>query len=77
MFWPKGTPMICLKSLLTAVVLALIPALALAWDGLRQHDPYARLTPQTGAVYLLIQNDTGTDDRLIAARARTWPTWRC
>ena len=69
MFRPKGTPMTLLKTLLTAAALALIPALAQANDGLHLHDPYARLTPQTGAVYVLIQNKTGTDDRLIAARS--------
>lgn len=58
-----------LISLLTAAALALVPAFAQAEDGLHLQDPYARVTPQTGAVYLLIRTETGTDDRLIAARS--------
>ena len=61
--------MIRMKSVLTAAALALIPAFAQAQDGHRLQDPHARVTPQSGAVYLLIRTETGTDDRLIAARS--------
>lgn len=54
-----------LAALAAAVTLA-FPALA--HEGVHLHDPYARLTPQSGAVYLLIQNHADTDDRLLGFR---------
>ena len=59
--------MIRLTSFFAAAAFALTPLLAKAHDGLHLHDPYARMTPQAGAVYVLIQNPTATEDRLIGA----------
>jgi periplasmic copper chaperone A len=53
--------------LLVALTLALVPLAAAAHQGLHLHDPYARMTPQSGAVYVLIHNPTDTEDRLIGA----------
>jgi hypothetical protein len=57
-----------LKTLLAGAVLAILsPLAALAHNGLHLHDPFARITPQSGAVYVFIQNHADTDDRLISA----------
>ncbi|APX10505.1 copper chaperone PCu(A)C [Tateyamaria omphalii] len=51
-----------------AATLLSVPALA---DGIMIMDPYARSaspSAQSGAAFMIIHNDTGQDDRLIAAR---------
>jgi copper(I)-binding protein len=52
-----------------AAVLAtlLLASAAAAQTGLALRDPFARLTPKAGAVYVFIQNHAGADDRLISA----------
>jgi hypothetical protein len=55
-------------ALLLPIALAL-PNSALAHDGLMLLDPFARVTTQSGAAYLLIENHAGRDDRLVAARS--------
>ncbi len=52
-----------------AVTLLALPAWA---DGIQIKDPYARAagpSAQAGAVFMMISNETGQDDRLIAARS--------
>lgn len=47
----------------------LLPVAAFARDGLSLMDPFARVTPQSGAVYLYIRNEAQKDDKLIAVRS--------
>lgn len=57
------------KILLAAAAACLLPLAALAHDGLLLRDPFARVTPQAGAVYLMIANHGDADDRLLAVRS--------
>lgn len=61
-----------LAALTAAILLPLalaLPGAALAHEGLHLKDPFARVTPQAGAVYLLIENQAAQDDRLLAAKS--------
>ncbi len=61
--------MFTFKTLAALAAALFMPLVAQAHDGLHLHDPFARVTPQSGAVYVFIHNDAGTDDRLLAARS--------
>lgn len=53
-----------LPSFLAAAALAFLPLAAVAQDHpekIHVHDAYARLGPQSGAVFFMIHNNTGTD----------------
>lgn len=51
-----------------AAAAALFALPALAHDGLHVHDPYARVSPAgSGAVFLVIENHSANDDRLVSA----------
>lgn len=51
-----------------AAVAALIALPAIAHDGPHIHDPYARVSPAgSGAVFLVIENHSANDDRLVSA----------
>lgn len=65
----KLNPSAALAGLLPAALVAavLLPSAALAHEGLHLKDPFARTTPQSGAVYLLIENHADKDDQLLAA----------
>ena len=55
----------------TAVAAALLSGAAWA-DGIMVMDPYARAASpaaKTGAAFMMVKNETGEDDRLIAARS--------
>lgn len=59
-----------LKTLLAATTAVAFALPALAQDGMTVVDAYARTsgpTAQSGAAFMVIENHTGTDDRLIAA----------
>ena len=65
-----SVPMFRATAFAAAIVLC-APAMAFA-TGITITDPYARSstpTSPTGAAFLLIENNTDTDDRLIAARS--------
>lgn len=55
------------RTLSAALAAAAFALPALAEDALRVSDAYARLSPHAGAVFLVIENPTDTDDRLVAA----------
>ena len=54
-----------LTPLLAALALAL-PVAAFAQNGLQLMDPFVRATPQSGAVYLYIDNHSAKPDKLLA-----------
>ncbi len=56
-----------LRILSAAMTAALLALPAFAQDGLRVSDAYARISPHAGAVFLVIENLSGQDDRLVAA----------
>lgn len=49
--------------------LSLVPLPAAAHDGVHINQPYARLSAQSGAVFMVIVNHAAGDDRLVAAAA--------
>lgn len=52
----------------TVAILALgLPAVAHETGGMQIHDAYATATPQTGAIFLRIENHSPGDDRLVSA----------
>jgi len=62
-------PRLSILSATLAATLIAIPAWA---DGITVSDPYARAASpaaKSGAAFMMIRNDTGTDDTLIAARS--------
>lgn len=54
-------------AMLLAVTLSGLPARAEHPDGMHVHDAYARTTAKSAAIYFMVHNNTGVDDRLISA----------
>lgn len=59
-----------LPAILTAAALAILPFAAVAQEHpekIHVHDAYARLSPQSGAVFFMIHNNTEADITLVGA----------
>lgn len=59
-----------MPELLSAIALAILPCAAIAQDhpeGIHVHDAYARLGPQSGAVFFMIHNNTEADITITGA----------
>lgn len=57
-------------ALVSVVVSTLLTTAALAYDGLKIADPYARAASpnaKAGAAFMIIENHTATEDRLLSA----------
>lgn len=68
---PTLLPALRARALAALLPLLILAAPALAHEGVHLHDPYARVTPQSGAIYLYIQNHADVDDRLLAIRTES------
>jgi periplasmic copper chaperone A len=68
---PKDIAMTAIRTLAATAAALFLATAVFAEDHperLHVHDAYARLSPMSGAIFLMVHNNGTTDDRLIGAR---------